>query len=152
MLQRILISAVAALLLSGCAGNTNSAQENESSSDGKESTGRLFGGKCAENQDWLGSLEEAITVPADWQSVYDLVDHSTFEDYWGLASEGSTFTMEESVKWDVYTTQLGAAVVQSNYGKAIGMYESLLPLMEKMDLQCAVAVTGNAGLSSTIIP
>jgi ABC-type Fe3+-hydroxamate transport system substrate-binding protein len=152
MLQRILISAFTVVLLSGCAGNTNSAQENDSSSDGKESTGRLFGGKCAQNQDWLGSLESSITVPANWQSVYDLVNHSTMEDFWGIASAGSAFTTEESVQWNAYKSRLGAAVAQGNYGEAIRMYELLYPLMEKMDLGCAVAVTGNASLSSTIVP
>lgn len=152
MLMRILITSVTVLLLSGCGGNSNSAQENESSSGGKESTGKLFGGKCAENQDWLGSLESAITIPANWQSVYDLTNHSTMEDYWGITSEGSTFTTEESVQWNVYKSRLGAAVAQGNFSEAIRMYDLLYPLMEKMDLGCAVAVTGNAALSSTIVP
>jgi len=148
MKKQLFVLVTISALLTGCSGGANS----ESGGTKNDSKGRLFGGKCAENQNWLGALESAISVPADWQSVYDLVNHSTFEDYWGLASEGSTFASEESVKWDVYKTQLGEAVLQSNYSKAIFMYKKLLPLMEKMDLQCAVAVTGTTGLSSTVVP
>ena len=100
----------------------------------------------------MAALETAGSVPADWQSVYDLVNHSNLENFWGLQSEGSTFSMEEGVKWGVYTAQLGAAVVQGDYSKANKIYNLLLPLMEKMDLGCAVAVTGTAGLSTTVIP
>ena len=60
--------------------------------------------------------------------------------------------MEESVEWRTYAARIGAAVLQQNYSEAIRMYELLLPLMEKMDLQCAVAVTGEGALSSTIVP
>jgi hypothetical protein len=60
--------------------------------------------------------------------------------------------MEESIYWGTYTARLASAVIQSNYSEATRMYKLMLPLMEKMDLQCAVAVTGSAGLSSTIVP
>lgn len=147
MLKKIALLGLTLTLLSGCGGSSSSTQ-----GDQTESKGKLFGGKCAENQNWLGSLESAMSVPADWQSVYDLVNQSSFDDYWGLASEGTTFSMEERAEWGVYTARLAAAVIQSNYSEAIRMYELLMPLMEKIDLQCAVAVTGSAGLSSTIIP
>jgi hypothetical protein len=147
MLKKIALLGLTLTLLTGCGGSSSSTQDDQT-----ESKGKLFGGKCAENQNWLGSLESAISVPADWQSVYDLVNQSSFDDYWGLASEGTTFSMEERAEWGVYTARLAAAVIQSNYSEAIRMYELLMPLMEKIDLQCAVAVTGSTGLSSTIIP
>jgi hypothetical protein len=126
---------------------------NRESDDAKnDSKGRLFGGKCAQNQQWLANLESAGSVPADWQSVYDLVNHSNLENYWGILSDGTTFSMEESTKWSSYTALLGASVVQGDYSKANKIYNLLLPLMEKMDLQCAVAVTGTTGLSSTVVP
>lgn len=147
MLKKVLLISFALLLLSGCGGNSKSAQET-----GQESSGRLFGGKCAANQEWLSRLESAITVPADWQAVYDLVDHTPLEDFWGISSEGSTITGQEGIEWNVYTSRLGAAVVQGNYSEAIRMYDLLYPLMEKMDLGCAVSVTGKAALITTIVP
>ena len=152
-MKKIFLSAfILLLLLTGCGSGANSAKSEDSNTSETNSAGRLFGGKCADNQTWLANLEAAITVPANWQSVYDLVDHSTFDDYWGIGSEGSTFSMEESAEWQVYTARIRAAVLQQNYSEAIRMYELLLPLMEKMDLQCAVAVTGEGALSSTIVP
>ena len=134
---------------------SDSSQSPVETSNEVESTGRLFGGKCASNQDWMRNLEEAITVPADWQSVYDLTASDfSLEDRFGTFSgqEGNTFTEEESVKWRIYITQIGSAVLQGDYGRAISLYESIYPLMEKMDLQCAVAVTGYSALSTTIVP
>ena len=151
MLKKTAWTCLTLVLLSGCGGSTSSVQDDQTKSD-TESKGRLFGGKCAENQNWLGALESAISVPADWQSVYDLTNHGTLDNYWGLASEGSTFTMEEGIYWGTYAARLASAVIQSNYSEATRMYKLWLPLMEKMDLQCAVAVTGSAGLSSTIVP
>ena len=134
--------------------NDDEMSDSNSESDGakNDSKGRLFGGKCAKNQQWLANLESAGSVPADWQSVYDLVNHSNLENYWGILSEGTTFSGEESTKWSSYTALLGASVVQGDYSKASKIYNLLLPLMEKMDLQCAVAVTGTTGLSSTVVP
>jgi len=134
--------------------NDDEMSDSNSESNGikNDSKGRLFGGKCAQNQQWLANLESAGSVPADWQSVYDLVNHSNLENYWGILSEGTTFSTNESVKWSSYTALLGASVVQGDYSKASKIYNLLLPLMEKMDLQCAVAVTGTTGLSSTVVP
>jgi len=152
MIRRMLVACFVLLLISGCSGNSNSASNDSSTSSEADSNGRLFGGKCADNQQWLASLEESITIPADWQSVYDLTQHSTFENFWGISSEGNTFDDTESVEWGVYTSRLSSAVAQGNYSEAIRMYDLLYPLMEKMDLQCAVAVTGEGVLSTTIVP
>jgi hypothetical protein len=151
MLKKIVLTCLTVVPLSGCGGSSSSVQEDQTKSD-TESKGRLFGGKCAQNQQWLANLESAGSVPADWQFVYDLVNHSNLEDYWGILSDGTTFSLEESTKWSSYTALLGASVVQGDYSKANKIYNLLLPLMEKMDLQCAVAVTGTTGLSSTVVP
>jgi hypothetical protein len=148
MIKKLSVVTLFVVLLSGCSGGSNSSNSSETSA----SESRLFGGKCESNQAWMSELVDAITIPADWQAVYSLVNKPALEGFWGIGDTGSTFTMEENAEWSVYTARLGSAVVQSNYSEAVRMYDLLYPLMEKMDLQCGVAVTGKAALSTTILP
>jgi len=111
----------------------------------------LFSGKCESNQVWLSDFQQSITVPADWQTVYELLDHRPVDNYWGITGFVG-FTLEEFAQWQAFTARIRKAVLEGNYGEAIQWYEKLYPLMEKMDLKCGVAVTGEGALSTTIIP
>lgn len=122
------------LLLTGCGENSSSKS-------------KLFNGKCEGNQTWIANLVDAISVPADWQKVEEVTNYKAeYGDFWGLQEEGSTFTYEESVAWAEHSGSIFMWSKLGKYAQALESYEKLLPLMEKMDIQCSI-VTGDSVLN-----
>lgn len=136
-----------AIVVSGCSSSSNSGNKEEVDTSSKVSG--VFDGKCEGNQIWLADMYDSLRS-GDWGSVFGLAQNSAFEDEWGM-DYSSVFTDMERITWNASLGVMTRFINEGNYSGIKRIYQDdLYPLMEKMDLACAV-VTGSAALPDTPI-